>query len=620
MAKVFKIARIENKLPAEDVEGEDGAMRRPVLSLKKVDSLGLDGALKSKNLQIDQRIKFQNPYCISIHCACHSGQLCISRMHTEVSRESHELSERQLKMMNLEGQSVQTWINLGIEVAKKFHDIAVASCQVDQIFKDSQLVTGENEKFKSGKAVQMGGRPMFRWESALNFCKKMVKLMDSSVRLLEQMIALKLCNDPKHPIMYSVNYVIRKVKGADFWSNIGWQIDTLTPLVKFIVSNEVTETDPESLLFSRESCLNELKKLIVNKEHPGTKGFKKLMDVIKEKDWKMCGEDWNRARISSIYCKGTQMLIENFKNLFSEETEEVLKMFSWLSLNSLRRECKTVGDVNDYKVELIENTVAFFCEERVYIPTFSNTDPIKTSGAPIVAADPLIKDETDLRAGIDQLLQYMFLNYLGVNRSSGKFWTVSEALKNMTVSNLDWFSPGSGVRRVASFYRNLVPSSAELERLMSYFRLLDTPLTQARTPDTVSKMLMLLKDSPNPDRFDLDLAITIWKHLKVASSVEDEGPESIGRRFVYFPDPPVLPTPGKFTVKPFQDLLEERIISKARKEALRKKLAQVNTDDQDQELVSSLVLIEQLEDVLEDVDAAVNLEDLDMVLSDEIDL
>ena len=114
----------------------------------------------------------------------------------------------------------------------------------------------------------------------------------------------------------------------------------------------------------------------------------------------------------------------------------------------------------------------------------------------------------------------MFLNYLGVKRSSGKFWTVSEALKNMTVSNLAWFSPGSGVRRVASFYRNLVPSSAELERLMSYFRLLDTPLTQARTPDTVSKMLMLLKDSPNPDGFDLDLTITIWKHLKVASLVE----------------------------------------------------------------------------------------------------
>ena len=50
---------------------------------------------------------------------------------------------------------------------------------------------------------------------------------------------------------------------------------------------------------------------------------------------------------------------------------------------------------------------------------------------------------------------------------------------------------------------------------------------------------------------------------------------------------------------------------------MRKKLAQVNTDDQDQELVSSMVLIEQLEDVLEDVDAAVNLE---MVLSDKIDL
>ena len=158
---VFKIASIEHKLPAEDVLCEDESMRRPVLSLKKVDSLGLDGALKSKNLQIDQRIKFHNPSCISIHCACHSGQLCITRLHTQASRESHEMSERQLDMMNLDGQSIQTWINLGIEVSKKFHDIAVASCQVDQIFKDSQEFTGESKQFKSGKAIKLGGRPMF---------------------------------------------------------------------------------------------------------------------------------------------------------------------------------------------------------------------------------------------------------------------------------------------------------------------------------------------------------------------------------------------------------------------------------------------------------------------------
>ena len=60
-------------------------------------------------------------------------------------------------MMNLDGQSVQTWIDLGIEVSKKLHDITVASCQVDQLFKDSQTETGEDSNFKAGKA-QIGNR------------------------------------------------------------------------------------------------------------------------------------------------------------------------------------------------------------------------------------------------------------------------------------------------------------------------------------------------------------------------------------------------------------------------------------------------------------------------------
>ena len=86
---------------------------------------------------------------------------------------------------------------------------------------------------------------------------------------------------------------------------------------------------------------------------------------------------------------------------------------------------------------------------------------------------------------------------------------------------------------------------------------------------------------------------------------------------MYFPDPPALPTPGKCTVKPFQDLLEERRRSKARKEALRKKLAQVSST---LGLVSSLIIIEDIDDVAEDLEVVNNLEDLERVLSDEIDL
>ena len=610
MENIFKLAKIENCLPKLDVLCDDGSLRRPILSLKKCDGLGLDGALKSKNLQIDQRIKSKNPSCISIHCACHSGQLCLTRLHTQASKDSQPLTDRQLTMMNLSGQSVQTWINLGTEVSKKLHDITVASCQVDQLFKDSQRETGENTNFKSNKPVQIGGRPMFRWESSLFFCKRIVKLLESIVKLMEKMIELKLCNDPKHPIMYSVNYVISKVKGADFWSNVGWQIDTLTPLVKFIVSNELSETDPESLMFSRDTCLRETRKLITDKENPGSKEYQKLMRTIKGKVWKGCGENWNQGRMSVLYCRATEMLLENFKELFNKETEDALDMFSFLSLNSLRRECKTVDHIDTFKTNQLDRMVEFFCEDKLYIPTFSETDPTKTHGAPAVSAPPLVEDEADLRAGLAQLLQYIFLNFLGVNKATSKFWTLTEALKEISCSNLPWFSPDSGVRRVITFYRNLVPTSAELERLMSYFRLLDTPLTQARTPKTVSKMLMLLKDAPSPNIFYFDLATTIWKYLTAASHTGDPERQGVpGRRFIYFPDPSILPTPGKLTVKPFKDILELRVERKKKKAELRKKLSQQGSGDEQglvtQDATTALAAvmrdIESLDDIEEDL-------------------
>jgi hypothetical protein len=150
--------------------------------------------------------------------------------------------------------------------------------------------------FKANKAVQIDGRPMFRCERSLLFCKRLVKLMESVVNLLEKMIELKLCKDPKHPVKYSVNYVMGKVKGAHFWLNVGWQMDKLTPLV----SNEMTETDPESLLFCSEICLREMKRL-VNEKNPGSKDYQKLMNIIEEKSRKGVGDDWNQARMSSLY-------------------------------------------------------------------------------------------------------------------------------------------------------------------------------------------------------------------------------------------------------------------------------------------------------------------------------
>jgi hypothetical protein len=154
LGKILDIAGVASELPPPDVELEDGSFRRPVLTLKGVDGLGVDGALLSKNLQINQRIKFHNPHCTSIWCAC---QLSVTRLHAESSKESHPLSDRQLAMMNVDGQSVFTWIDQGIEYTKKVYDIMTASCQVDKILKDTQQSTQEARQFSNNKSVQVGG-------------------------------------------------------------------------------------------------------------------------------------------------------------------------------------------------------------------------------------------------------------------------------------------------------------------------------------------------------------------------------------------------------------------------------------------------------------------------------
>ena len=56
LEKIFKVAGVDGGLPPADVETEDGSFRRPKLTLAGVDGLGVDGAVLSKNLQINQRI------------------------------------------------------------------------------------------------------------------------------------------------------------------------------------------------------------------------------------------------------------------------------------------------------------------------------------------------------------------------------------------------------------------------------------------------------------------------------------------------------------------------------------------------------------------------------------
>ena len=52
LERIFTIAGVDCRLPPADVETPDVTMRRPLLTLKAIDGLGVDGALISKNNHI----------------------------------------------------------------------------------------------------------------------------------------------------------------------------------------------------------------------------------------------------------------------------------------------------------------------------------------------------------------------------------------------------------------------------------------------------------------------------------------------------------------------------------------------------------------------------------------
>ena len=100
---------------------------------------------------------------------------------------------------------------------------------------------------------------------------------------------------------------------------------------------------------------------------------------------------------------------------------------------------------------------------------------------------------------------------------------------------------------------------------MGCHKLLDSPLTQARTPSTVSKLISIFKDTPSVDDFDFPLACFVWKCLEAVKCGL--------RKYVHFANPAVLPTPDKKCVNAYQDLLPARKLRQTRKANIRKKIA-----------------------------------------------
>ena len=142
-------------------------------------------------------------------------------------------------------------------------------------------------------------------------------------------------------------------------------------------------------------------------------------------------------------------------------------------------------------------------------------------------------------------------------------------------------------------------STAEIERLMGCFKLLDSPLTQARTPSTVSKLISIYKDAADVDSFDFPMATLIWKHLEAMWSGRQVTQANPLRKYVYFANPPMLTTPGKKCVNSFEEILPARKLRQARKAKIRDKIAK-NIDRLDVPVDELIEALEDEEEIEED--------------------
>ena len=117
----------------------------------------------------------------------------------------------------------------------------------------------------------------------------------------------------------------------------------------------------------------------------------------------------------------------------------------------------------------------------------------------------------------------------------------------------------------------------------------------------VSKLISLYKDCPEPDDFDFPMAICIWKHIEAIKSGRQVTMASPFRRFVYFPNPSSLPTPGKRTVNSFQTILVTRKERQTKKAKIREKISK-NIEELDAPIEVVINALEEHEEDEEELD------------------
>ena len=191
-----------------------------MLKMSNLHSFGADGALHSKDLQVNQRLKKHNPRCEDHVCAPHTAHLSIS--HVIKGTKTIPCDE---------------FLNWGLDLLNKLHDLGKSSARVNDLFITTQINTGENRQWPHlgpNKGKSLGSRAMHRWESLLDLVVLFLQLPPTLEGWLAALIHVGWADEEHRKALGTVRYLRDKALTVKFYLYLSAQKDILEALIKFI--------------------------------------------------------------------------------------------------------------------------------------------------------------------------------------------------------------------------------------------------------------------------------------------------------------------------------------------------------------------------------------------------
>ena len=468
----------------------------PLLQIENMNSLGIDGACISKNKMINRRVLQYNPRCIVNWCGDHRASL--------VAGDALKGDKRH---------------NEAHDVSLKLYDLVNASARFSEQFKTCQENTGEFVQFKSGKAVELGDRPMNRWESSLKFNSKLLKLLRSVESFMAVIIQRKWATNAKNSHTYAVHWLSKHFTKPKYLVTMATETDILEVLVTFIKETEYTNTD----VVHYQECVNEvsfeLAELLLT---PGPNYLmieNALSGCLSEWAGDETKEQWRAMRKESV-----EIYHHHWNDRYNGEDNQHLQMSGFFSMREFRTyvnklqqpmyrcSSNTVEKVTEFGKIYETKLIDFYLKTKTFVAEYPEAQGREFSAAPI-------SDEKTLRKQFRKFKLVLYHSYLENNPATGEPWETCDTLTNLLYRSLTdvsiqcWLYCGSPLHHIIKCYLCQITETAEVERLMSVFCLQESKLNQGSTPEYLERMVIIQKESPSWDLFDSYTAGRMWRCL-----------------------------------------------------------------------------------------------------------